>query len=57
MNAGNHLSCRRCGSLETRWVSSLLAVWDGIVVRCSACRDVQLVPTTSAGLDQLTPDR
>lgn len=48
MDNCERVSCRNCGSREMRWVTSLLAVWDGAVLRCGACRQVTLVPIVAA---------
>ena len=44
MNACERIKCRFCGSSNMRWVTSVLAVWDGAVLRCGECRQLRLVP-------------
>jgi hypothetical protein len=47
MNQQEPVKCQCCGSLDMRWVTSLLAVWDGAVLRCAACRQLRMVATVA----------
>ena len=47
MNACTDTNCRYCGSADLRWVTSVLAIWDGLVLRCGACRQLSLIPTVT----------
>jgi hypothetical protein len=44
MNACTRTTCRYCGSSEFSWVSLVLAIWDGAVLRCHDCHRLSLVP-------------
>jgi hypothetical protein len=47
MNTAERVTCCYCGSADLRWVTSLLAVWDGTVLRCSCCDRLKIVPNVA----------
>ena len=44
MNTRERINCRICGSFNLRWVTSVLVVWNGAVLRCDDCHQLRLVP-------------